>query len=239
MDRIRSDSYLDQQLSASYCAYELEDTHGIRVVDKDSARRLATTIRPINANHINIVQPSDKQSSSYLAFKSAFAETIGLRPTDASEVPRWHWVDVTDGQALNHYCPQIANEIRGMNLPSQLVLALQPLRKNRLANDYNDVDYVVFASDPMLSSRAPTVLSVRPEVKALIGSYVLSADQNATAKPVSMRRIEASLEFDPKSITSRYLRFIVLVYPYTEEAYHIVQQRNFDLIVNVNRVDNE
>ena len=60
---------------ASYCAYETLDTHGIRIVDEESATHLCNRrLDPINANHIDIVKPTDRGDAPYLAFREAFKE---------------------------------------------------------------------------------------------------------------------------------------------------------------------
>jgi hypothetical protein len=57
----------------SYCGYELQSTYGVIIVDRQSATNLCTEhLDPIDANHINIVKPSDERAIPYLAFKAAF-----------------------------------------------------------------------------------------------------------------------------------------------------------------------
>jgi hypothetical protein len=65
----------------SYCAYEKQNTYGLSIVTIQSASHLCTrALDPIDADHINIVKPSDQGSDSYLAFKAAFLrETAAQR----------------------------------------------------------------------------------------------------------------------------------------------------------------
>jgi pimeloyl-ACP methyl ester carboxylesterase len=63
---------------ASYCAYETQDTHGIRVVGESSATNLCNRrLDPIDADHFDIVKPSDAKDAPYVAFRSALKE---MRP---------------------------------------------------------------------------------------------------------------------------------------------------------------
>jgi pimeloyl-ACP methyl ester carboxylesterase len=60
---------------ASYCAYETQDTSGIRVVTESSATSLCNKrLDPIDANHIDIVKPSDVKDVPYVAFQTALQE---------------------------------------------------------------------------------------------------------------------------------------------------------------------
>jgi pimeloyl-ACP methyl ester carboxylesterase len=71
----------------SYCAYETQPLWGqLVIVGKDSATHLCTErLDPIDADHINIVKPADKNSNPYRALKEAFLETVpptGQKPKE-------------------------------------------------------------------------------------------------------------------------------------------------------------
>jgi pimeloyl-ACP methyl ester carboxylesterase len=71
---------------ASYCAYEKQNTYGFAIVTMISASALCTrALDPIDADHINIVKPADKDSAPYLAFKVAYQREISTAPPAASE----------------------------------------------------------------------------------------------------------------------------------------------------------
>lgn len=82
---LKRDNYLANQLlrwSAadldipSYCAYETERTKGFQVVTMASATVLCTEpLKPIKADHIEIVKPSKETDMSYRVFRNAFNET--------------------------------------------------------------------------------------------------------------------------------------------------------------------
>jgi pimeloyl-ACP methyl ester carboxylesterase len=60
---------------ASYCAYETLDTHGVRVVGESSATNLCNRpLDPINANHLDIVKPTDREDAPYISFRNAMRE---------------------------------------------------------------------------------------------------------------------------------------------------------------------
>jgi hypothetical protein len=62
---------------ASYCAYELLDTFGFRVVERQSATNLCNReTRGIRANHLDIVKPADSSADQYVAFKAAYERTF-------------------------------------------------------------------------------------------------------------------------------------------------------------------
>ncbi len=72
---IQKDWLAAQFRIASYCAYETQDTHGIRVVTLESATNLCNRrLDPINADHISIVKPRDQSDTSYIAFRNAVRE---------------------------------------------------------------------------------------------------------------------------------------------------------------------
>ena len=59
----------------SKCAYEVQNTYGIRVVDQTSATALCDgPLDPINANHIEIAKPAEDKADQYIAFRVAFLE---------------------------------------------------------------------------------------------------------------------------------------------------------------------
>ena len=66
----------------SYCAYEKQPLYGQLIVGIDSATQLCNrSAIAIDANHISIVKPRDAESTSYIAFKSAFEDTASLTDT--------------------------------------------------------------------------------------------------------------------------------------------------------------
>lgn len=88
MKPMRSPDYLGdlqrQWLSAdlnipSFCAYETRKTYGVSVVTQAGASNLCNKrLDPVDADHITIVKPSGIRAVSYLAFKSAVAQTPSL-----------------------------------------------------------------------------------------------------------------------------------------------------------------
>ena len=71
---------------ASYCAYETQDTYGIRVVGESSATNLCNRrLDPIDADHIDIVKPSDMRDAPYIVFRSALRE---VRPEPTKKPSR-------------------------------------------------------------------------------------------------------------------------------------------------------
>lgn len=75
----------------SYCAYELLPTHGIYVVQRESARHLCNTRPdPIERNHIDIAKPANSENDeSYIAFREAYRDTFA-RKEQASPVALWN-----------------------------------------------------------------------------------------------------------------------------------------------------
>jgi triacylglycerol esterase/lipase EstA (alpha/beta hydrolase family) len=70
---------------ASYCAYETQDTYGIRVVGESSATNLCNRrLDPIDANHLDIVKPRDIKDAPYILFRNAVQE---VRPEPTRERP--------------------------------------------------------------------------------------------------------------------------------------------------------
>ena len=68
----------------SFCAYEMRDTFGFRIVGQDSATNLCNRrLDSIEANHIDIVKPEDSTAKSYRTFKSAYVESLGVLVGDA------------------------------------------------------------------------------------------------------------------------------------------------------------
>jgi hypothetical protein len=88
----------------SRCAYETQDTYGIRIVDEQSASALCDgPVDPIDANHIDFVKPSNREALPYIAFKAAFsaitqASLPSPSPTKAGTVQTGHSIDVDCGQ---------------------------------------------------------------------------------------------------------------------------------------------
>jgi len=67
-----------------FCAYETAKTFNVRIVDFNSGTRLCEgPSSPIDADHIDIVKPSSRKHSSYLAFANAFEEIV-VKPRQAA-----------------------------------------------------------------------------------------------------------------------------------------------------------
>lgn len=57
----------------SFCAYEIQTTYGVKVVEQQSATNLCNRrLDPIDAGHIDIVKPDSAKALPYLAFKAAY-----------------------------------------------------------------------------------------------------------------------------------------------------------------------
>jgi pimeloyl-ACP methyl ester carboxylesterase len=62
---------------ASYCAYETQQTDGVLVVGQESATNLCNRrLDPINADHFQIVKPTDSEDQPYKAFRTALEENL-------------------------------------------------------------------------------------------------------------------------------------------------------------------
>jgi pimeloyl-ACP methyl ester carboxylesterase len=69
---------------ASYCAYELKDTWGFRVVTRVSATMLCNReTRAVLSDHIGIVKPSSSTAEPYIYFKAAYLHTFSWVPQAA------------------------------------------------------------------------------------------------------------------------------------------------------------
>jgi pimeloyl-ACP methyl ester carboxylesterase len=97
----------------SFCAYEIQKTHGARVVQKESATNLCTeSYDPLDRDHLTIVKPASMNDDVYLAFRNAFSETAGHRAISwgfekPSARPAWNLV------AYDHALLRVRNETRG------------------------------------------------------------------------------------------------------------------------------
>ncbi len=113
MMSMKSEDYLADQQRAwlaagfdipSYCAYELKETFGQKIVEQQSATNLCNRrLDPINANHIDIVKPGNTKDVSYLTFKNAFREVF---PDTQKELTDWNkYLKVNAGSAN---CPMFS-----------------------------------------------------------------------------------------------------------------------------------
>lgn len=122
---------------ASYCAFEEQDTHGVRIVDRQSATNLCTQrLDPIDADHINIVKPRGMDDAPYLAFRSAYEATRSPSLVRATSVEQ---------KDINKLTPKVKSLgtvfngaidwgrrwflVRGGQLPGCLLLGLKCLRE--------------------------------------------------------------------------------------------------------------
>ena len=91
MVRMESDHYLADQARnwlgvpdlaglPSYCAYELQDTYGVRVVPMASAIVLCNRPPdPLNHDHLGVVKPVATNDQRHLVLRSAYEDALGLR----------------------------------------------------------------------------------------------------------------------------------------------------------------
>ena len=90
----------------SYCAYELKDTYGVRIVPPESAIQLCNSpVMPVDEDHIGIVKPGGINAVPYLVLKSALKD-VGLGPKlvsgPASLKQVWHWLPATVNAEANN-----------------------------------------------------------------------------------------------------------------------------------------
>ncbi len=110
-----SDSYLadkqrDWQAAGisfpCYCAYEIQNTYGQKIVQQQSATNLCNKrLDPIDANHIDIVKPANTGSTAYIAFKSAFEEVFTQKNQALDDWKRYMDVQITDETCPEYYIP--------------------------------------------------------------------------------------------------------------------------------------
>jgi hypothetical protein len=63
---------------SSFCAFEVQNTYGVRVVTQESATNLCnSSIREINTDHIEIVKPRDTDAEPYKFFRDAYEQKFG------------------------------------------------------------------------------------------------------------------------------------------------------------------
>jgi hypothetical protein len=88
----------------SHCAYEIQDTYGIRIVDEQSAASLCDgPVDPIDANHIDIVKPKDRRGLQYIAFKEAYlSSSQSSLPPDSVKTGT-----VQTGRSIEVNCGQV------------------------------------------------------------------------------------------------------------------------------------
>jgi len=80
----------------SYCAYETLATHGIQVVDRESATHLCTEhLDPMARDHLSIVKPADARDEPYIAFRQAYRTAI-----DSAQAP-WIVQPINGGKETN------------------------------------------------------------------------------------------------------------------------------------------
>lgn len=123
----------------SYCAYEKEKTYGaVAVVQFESASHGCNRrIEGIQADHINIVKPVDRDYPSYTAFKAAFlTEVIGkTRPAHATEsladvvaIDTYQYLG-SDADPLETNADEIKDIIiQSSTVPSHRIFAIRALR---------------------------------------------------------------------------------------------------------------
>jgi pimeloyl-ACP methyl ester carboxylesterase len=105
----------------SRCAYEKQDTHGIRIVDETSATTLCDgPVDLIDADHINIVKPKDQTDLPYVAFKQAF-KSIRQNPTAVSgQVEAVTTAALLASRPLQVACGQTVEKIETVSPPQPL-----------------------------------------------------------------------------------------------------------------------
>ena len=154
----------------SRCAYEKLDTYGIRIVDEQSAAALCDgPVDPIDANHIDIVKPKDKNALPYIAFRQSFLDISKIsspppETTVSGTVQTARSVSVDCGQARDAVAsipppieikPQqkiieaIASLQEASNLKEQLVEA------KGLVNQMAQVHYRVVGLDRPANGECP------------------------------------------------------------------------------------
>jgi pimeloyl-ACP methyl ester carboxylesterase len=80
----------------SYCAYEKQKTFGVKIVHEPSATNLCNQrLDPIDADHIDIVKPSDRRAIPYMALRQA---VISTPPRASRDLPSANVGKISLGQ---------------------------------------------------------------------------------------------------------------------------------------------
>ena len=120
----------------SYCAYEMKNTFGLKVVEQQSATHLCNRpIDPIDRNHIDIVKPLGPNDTSYIAFKSAYMENIS---TELKSSKNEELIEKKAEQNIN-----VGGNIYNIeNLVINNIIKKQEEFSNKEKNDFNEMKKV-------------------------------------------------------------------------------------------------
>ena len=157
----------------SRCAYEKQETHGIRIVDEASASALCDgPVDPIEADHIGIVKPKDMGDLSYLALRQVFQSTGQNSPTlsstNVAPTPPVSTGALIGTRVLNVTCGQQAERTEQILIPT----ALKP--EQRL------VDAVVSLQQGTNLKEQQVELTGRTEFAARVHYQLVGLDRNAS-----------------------------------------------------------
>jgi pimeloyl-ACP methyl ester carboxylesterase len=142
----------------TYCAYEKRKTFGIEVVTFESGSALCNkALDPIDADHLSIVKPSDKNAESYVAFKAAFQQS---------------------GRRVENRFKQLAENIKfgGTTLEYAKSLLGQPIWERDGVAKFEVEDHIVFIEyQDNADSSKKSILGIQAEPRpARPGSTVLA-----------------------------------------------------------------
>lgn len=100
----------------SYCAFELRDTFGIRIVDEQSATALCDgQVTGLSLNHIQIVKPANRDDLIYSLFQRKFA----TRPMKATG-SEFEQIAIKSDQAVDVGCGKTKDEVILVAIPRDL-----------------------------------------------------------------------------------------------------------------------
>ena len=130
----------------TFCAYETQDTYGVRVVPMPSATSLCNRrIDPVPGDHFDIAKPADHDDTPHLAFRAAFLETTP-RGTGAS------------GRFMTRAY------VRGVDgsVPTELSVTLVDDSNRLMETDYDpESGRLTMHRAPVSAHRAPSTVEVR------------------------------------------------------------------------------
>lgn len=117
-----------QQKITSFCAYEVLETYGVQVVERESATALCNArLDPINKDHIDIVKPKSNKDAPYIAFKQAFLKMFRARPCNPAKT--YFSTDFDDDNIP-------INEVNDASLNDKKLMYVNEWRCLELGKDY-------------------------------------------------------------------------------------------------------
>jgi pimeloyl-ACP methyl ester carboxylesterase len=194
-----------------YCAYEMQPTNGILVVDRLSGTRNCGKVVALNENHISIVKPCSVEDDAYIALRNAVEENPAPFPTTA----KWIWIDPVSPP---DFAVPLEKVLTSVDSP---LTALEWDHLKAEGKQELQAQWIVFGSPEYDAAAVPGKITLSGPASARMVTFILNSNGDAWHE-VEETELGTSAHCQKCAGLTGKIRFTILVFPLDRSSYDLI-----------------